>query len=220
MMHIQWPLFCWLFRPLVWLTLVSSMAATCYVLCQDQPLSFRFNTEVFVFILMHSFLISRLVGRVRSESFAYLYSQGFSRDLLWGHVWLATLASVTATWLPSVLLIQTPLRGMYQDYQLNPWFPLMASTEWPFLIWLFLVYGLALPLFHYEWIRSAMPYQGLLSGHLLAICYLITALSVEERLMLAPGNRPQWWLLGGFAVVSLIIGLFGRWAHRRMEVVS
>ncbi len=99
-MQIQWPLLLWIFRPLRLLTLISSTLAVAYVLLHDKPLEFFLDMNSVVFVISHSFLISLLLGRVRSESFAFLYSQGFSRDLLWRHAWLATLASVLATWVP------------------------------------------------------------------------------------------------------------------------
>jgi len=217
-MNIQWPLFLWIFRPLRWLTFVSAMTATGYVLFHDKPLDFRGDGYAVVFTVLHSFLISRLIGRVRSEPFAFLYSQGFSRNALWMHVWLAAVASVLATWFPCAVLILTPLRGIYQDHQLNPWFPLMAATEWPFLAWALLVYAMVLPVFQYEWIRSAMPWRGIVSGHLLAIGFFAFAILMGDR-FLRYGNDPvRVWLISGFAIDSVILLVFGRWLHERMEV--
>ena len=62
------------------------MTAAGHVLFHDKPLEFARDTYVIPFIVLHSFLISRLIGRVRSERFAFLYSQGFSREILWRHV--------------------------------------------------------------------------------------------------------------------------------------
>jgi hypothetical protein len=219
-MQIRWPLFFWIFRPLLWLTLFSSVTATGYVLLQDKPLDFRIDSYAPTFVLVHSFLISRLIGRVRSESFAFLYSQGFSRDVLWGHVWLATLASVLATWLPCSLLILTPVRALFQDAMQDSWFPLMASTEWPFLAWGLLLYAMVLSVFHHEWIRLSMPFRGLVSGHFLALSYFVFATLLSNRLWDHRTTAARYSLIGGIAIVSVILGVFGRWMHRRMEVIS
>ena len=128
--------------------------------------------------------------------------------------------TVLATWLPCAVLILTPLRGLFQDYLLNPWFPVMAPTERLFLVRALLVYALLLPVFQYEWIRSSMPYRGLVSGHMLAIAYFVFAALLAERFWRFGFDSGRWWLIGGFAVVSVILGLFGRWMHRRMEVCS
>ena len=128
--------------------------------------------------------------------------------------------SVLATWLPCAILILTPLRGMYQDLQLNPWFPLMASTEWPFLTWALLVYVMVLPVFHYEWIRSAMPYRGIVSGHMLAIGFFVFAMLLGDRLSGYGTDPMRVVLIGGFAIAAMILFVFGRWLHSRMEVHS
>ena len=219
-MHIQWPLFFWIFRPLSLLTLISSSLATAYVLLHDKPLEFFVDDYVLLFVFFHSFLISRMIGRVRSESFAFLYSQGFSRNFLWWHVWLATFASVLATWLPCALLILTPLRSQYQDWMLNPWFPLAAGTEWRFLTQSLLCYGMLLPLFHYEWIRSSMPFQGRLNGHLLVIAYFVCGLYLWEKFWWVGTDLSRTCLFIGFISVSGILGLFGRWLHKRLEVCA
>ena len=216
-MTILWPLLFWIFRPLRWLTIFSVIGVTLYLLFQDQPLDFRRDSYVITFVLVHSFLISRLIGRVRSESFADLYSQGFSRNVIWSHCWLATLASVLITWLPAAILIVSPLRGQLQNALQNPWFPLMASTEWPYLCLVGLLYALVLPVFHYEWIRSAAPFRELISGHLLAIGYFVFAATVFDRFW---QMSHRWWIPACFMTVSLILGVLGRWLHQRIEVYS
>ncbi len=217
-MQIQWPLFFWIFRPLRLLTLISSSLATAYVLLHDKPLEFFLDMNAVVFVISHSFLISLLLGQVRSESFAFLYSQGFSRDLLWRHVWLATLASVLATWVPCAVLILTPLRSHFQDWMLNPWFPLMAPTESRFLTRSLLFYGMLLPLFHYEWIRSSMPFRGRVSGHLLVIAYFVCGLFLTERLWSFSVDLARTSMFLGFIAISAILGLFGYWLHKRLEI--
>jgi hypothetical protein len=217
-MQIQWPLFFWIFRSLHWLTLVSSSLATAYVLLHENPLEFFLDDYAVLFVFAHCFLISRLIGRVRSESFAFLYSQGFTRNLLWGHLWLATLASVLATWVPCAVLILTTLRSQYQDWLQNPWFPVMASTEWRFLTGSLLFYGMLLPLFHYEWIRSATPFRGRVNGHVLAIAYVFFGLVLSQRLRHFDRDLVRNSLFFGFVMISAILGLLGRWLHQRLEV--
>lgn len=217
-MQIQWPLLLWIFRPLRLLTLISSTLAVAYVLLHDKPLEFFLDMNSVVFVISHSFLISLLLGRVRSESFAFLYSQGFSRDLLWRHVWLATLASVLATWVPCAVLILTPLRSQFQDWMQNPWFPLMASTESRFLTRSLLFYGMLLPIFHYEWIRSSMPFRGRVAGHLLVIAYFVIGLFLNERLWYFGMDLARTSMFLGFVTISVILGLFGYWLHKRLEV--
>lgn len=219
-MSIAWPLAIWLFRPLRWLTIAASFVATLYVLLQPKPLDFRRDPLAILFVLIHAFLISRLVGRVRSESFGFLYAQGFSRKTVWSHLWVATIASVGLAWLPACLLILTPLRGFFQGALQNPWFPLMAATEWSFLSWAVLLYALVLPVFHYEWMRSSTPFRGLISGHALAIAYLVIPCLLADRLFGYGASPYRSGLIAVFAAVSLVLTIFGRWIHQRMEVQS
>lgn len=219
-MHISWSLVAWIFRPLFWPTLISSIVVMGYVLFHDEPLDFRHGTYALPFVIVHSFLISRLLGRVRSESFAFLYSQGFSRRRLWLHLWLASWISVLAVWLPSALLIFTSLRSQLQDAIENPWFPMMTSFEWSFPAWTLFAYALFLPLFHYEWMRSSTPFRGLVSGHLLAIGYFVFGLLVFEPVMSLQPYPARNLVLSGFAAISTVLGLFGGWLHQRLEVHS
>ena len=219
-MRIHWHLLTWMFRPLQGMTLVCSASAAFYVLSFHSVLNFPGDSMAILFVVAHSFLISRLLGSVRSESFAFLYSRGLSRDQLLLHLWLASSLSVLATWLPCAVLVLTPLRATFQDWLETPWFPLMASTEWPFVTDSLLCYVTLLPVFHYEWIRSAAPYRDSISGHLLSFALLTSVMILGARLLPIEHFYWRWCFLAGFAAVSTILGLIGRWVHQRIEVQS
>lgn len=219
-MQIRWRLLFWIFRQLRWLTLVTAATSSLYVLFSNERLDFQRDSFAIVFVLLHSFLISRLMGRVRSEQFAFLYSQGIPRNVLWCHTWLAALSSVLATGLLCAVLIVTPLRGMFQNALQNPWFPLMAATEWPFLVWSLLVYAMVLPVVQYEWIRSATPYRDITSGHLLSLGFLTFAVLLANRFSAFDPLHLQMVFIAVFAMVPVSLGIFGQWLHRRMEVRS
>ena len=52
-------------------------------------------------IFVQCLLLVALLGRSASPAFAFTYSRGYSRDVLWGHTMLASALSVLAAWLPA-----------------------------------------------------------------------------------------------------------------------
>ena len=219
-MKVNWPLLLWLFRPLRGLTAAGAVVATAYTLFVAQPLDFLRDNYAILFVLVHSLLISRLVVRVHSPPFAFLYSQGFSRDALWGHVWMASALSVLGVCLPGAVAILFSLRSRLQDLMLNPWYPLLAPDDGRFLAWGLLTYAIVLPVFHYEWIRSAAPFRGLVAGNMLALGLITFGLLLAEPLSRVGSNPVGRWMIGGFTVSSVLLGIAGRWVHRRIEVCA
>jgi hypothetical protein len=169
-------------------------------------------------VLVHCLLLAGLLGRFGSPAFGFLYSRGYSRDALWGHIMLASALSFLTAWLPLALILWTGLRSVIHDnvFQ-SPYFPVMAPCEhWTPWAWLAL-YLLLMSAFHYVWIRSAQPTRGSSSGVFLAfalIVALVTAGNMNAYL-------DAWFtcLSAVSYIVVLVSLLFGaRALHRSLEV--
>ncbi|MBN1591128.1 MAG: hypothetical protein JW888_16560 [Pirellulales bacterium] len=222
-MSLNWRLLRWQSRDVRLITLVGLPVALIYTLCTSEPFGLNVETAgwVWLFVLIHSVLITWRLGRTRNRTFGFLYTQGYTRNALWGHTMLASAASVLAVWLPSAFVIWLGLRSSYQDMLGNCWFPLMGPTEWSYPFWWLLLYAMLLPALHYAWIRYAQPTWGLLSGALLAVGLVVAIMSIwnSVRVLELP-EVARWLILGGLATTSISL-LIGGWRlHGRLEVMS
>jgi hypothetical protein len=173
------------------------------------------------FILIHSLLIAWRLGRTQHRTFGFLYTQGYARSALWLHTMLVSAASVVVVWLPPAIAVWSGLRSQYQAGLDNRWFPLMESAERPFVLWCLLAYAVLLPVFHYAWIRGSQASREPIAGVFLAMCLVVTALSIWNAVRVP--DMPVWtqWLMAGgmvAAATSLLIG--GRRLHRSTEVMA
>ena len=168
-------------------------------------------------VLAQCLLLGVLFGRCESPSFAYVYSRGYSRDALWGHMMLASALSVLTAWLVAGLVVWTHLRSLLHDRLLHsPYFPIMAPREtWVPLVWLGL-YLLLAPACHYAWIRRAQPTKGGQGGNFVVVGLLAALLVGFDMVRYLDG----WfaWLAGAsyVAVVACLV-LGGRVLHRSLE---
>jgi hypothetical protein len=169
-------------------------------------------------VFVQCLLLAVLLGRFKSPTFAFLYSRGYSRDSLWGHMMLVSFLSIVVSWLPASLIVWTGLRSLLQDNLFQSrYFPLLAPFEiWAPFVWL----GIALllmPAFHYAWIRNAQSTRGEFGGYAISIGLLI-ALQMSFDMAFSVYGWLAW--LSGFAYVvmwaCLVIG--GRILHRSLEV--
>jgi hypothetical protein len=219
MTPIRWGLLTILWRQALPATLVGGLGLGLFSLAWPDVLTPREPWPVLI-MLTQCLLLTVLLGRFETPSFAFLYSRGYSRDALWGHMMLTSALSVLAAWLPAGLIVWTGLRSLLHDRLLHsPYFPIMAPREVLVpLVWLGL-YLLLVPAFHYAWIRRAQPTKGRQGGNF-AIVGLLAALLV--------GFDMVYYLDGWFAwlsgvlyvavVACLVIG--GRLLHRSLEVRS
>ncbi len=145
-------------------------------------------------------LLAWLLGQFRSPAFAFLYSRGYSRDVLWGHKMLASTLSIVAGWLPAALIVWTGLRSAARDHLFqSPYFPVMAPFETSVpLSWLGL-YLLLTPAFHYAWIRLAHPSKGGNGGYyasmMLLFALVMASITANSFPAISSGCRafPTWW---------------------------
>lgn len=174
------------------------------------------NAWAAVFILIHSVAITFILGRVRSRSFAFIYTRGFSRDVLWLHKMLASVVSVFVAWLPAALLIGLGGRSALQDWFRNPYLPIMAAREMS-AVWFWLFgYAILLPMFHYVWIRKAQPTRSSGSGMLLAVGLFFVALTLVPF-----SNHAPWFVMVCGLLAAVIIAtctIAGFLLHRTLEV--
>lgn len=214
-MNISWPLFLWYFRSLRLLTAVTATTATSYLLSQSMPLTFL-NDAIALFILAHASAIACLVSPSRRDISLFLFSQGFSRQTLWLHSWLAAFASVALTLLPCAILILCGLRSWIEDTRLNPWFPLMSSAEMPVLGRAVVEYLILLPALRYVTIRLASPDQDFRSGVTILVLAFIIATMTSNQFM-RPGPF-QYWYVAAAATISIGTAIVGYPLMKRTEV--
>lgn len=222
-MFFNGPLFHWQFRQVRWVTLIALVIALAYTLWEPSLL-IRGDMLGWALLLtlVHSLLITWRLGRPRSRSFGFLYTQGYSRNAIWWHTMLASAASVLLVWLPSALAIWLGLRSHFQsDLLQNYWFPLVAPCEYSYPLWVLFLYACFLPAFHYAWIRNAQPMRGHLAGVVVATYVALVVFSLW--LFMPPRLVPsvaQWLMFGGLAVTSIALEIGGWLLHRQLEVIS
>jgi hypothetical protein len=198
-------------------TLIGALGLGAYALLWPNVISIR-DIQPAALVYGHCLLLAWLLGRPESPAFAFLYSRGYSRDMLWEGTMLVCALSVLAAWLPAALIVWLGLRSLIQDRLFQrPDFPVMAPCEtWMPLIWLGL-YLLLAPVFHYAWIRRAQPTRGGRGGLFLSLGILLVLLVSSGQLSYFTG----WfaWLSAVFyiaVVICLVLG--GRVLHRSLEV--
>ena len=216
MMSIRWRLLRILWRQAMPATVIGGLGLAVFSLAWPDVLTPR-DLWPGLIVFAQCMLLARLLGRFETPSFAYLYSRGYPRDALWGHMMLASVLSLLTAWLAAGLVIWTGLRSLLHDRFQSPYFPIMAPREtWVPLIWLGL-YVLLIPACHYAWIRRSQPTKGRHSGPLVLLSLLAALLVSVDMVHYLDG----WfaWLSGSLYVVvvaCLILG--GRVLHRSLEV--
>ena len=176
----------WFIRTAAPVTLIAAPVAVFYVLLRPEPLDWP-GSPWAAFILVHCLALTWILGRFRSTEFSFIYTRGFSRNRLWAGLIAGTGISAAMVWLPAALVVWLSVRSHLQDVILqNPYFPLMAPTEWwvP-LEWLAL-YALALPVFHYARVRLAMPARDRWAGPVIAAVVTFGAVDALCRGVYSP----------------------------------
>lgn len=171
-------------------------------------------------IFVQCLLLAGLLGRFMSPSFAFIYSRGYTRDAIWGHVMLVSVLSIVIAWLSGALIVWTGLRSSVHDCRFqSPDFPILAQFENDVpLFWLGLSILLA-SAFHYAWIRRAQPTHSEFAGHFMASAIIASLVTVFCMVSYFHG----WfaWLSGvSYIVVLFCLVLGGRALHRSSEVRS
>jgi hypothetical protein len=217
MMSVRWRLLRVLWRQAMPATAIGAFGLAVFSLAWPDVLTPR-DFWPGLIVLAQCVLLAVILGRFDTSSFAYLYSRGYSRDALWGHMMLASALSLLAAWLAAGLVVWTGLRSLLHDRLLqSPYFPIMAPREtWVPLIWLAL-YVVLIPACHYAWIRHSQPTRGKQGGNLLVVSLLAALLLGFDMVRYLNG----WfaWLSGALyapLVACLILG--GRALHRSLEV--
>jgi uncharacterized membrane protein YidH (DUF202 family) len=204
------------FRQTLPVTLLALPFLCLFILFYREVLDWQ-NPWISLFILVHSIALTICLGRFRSQSFAFIYTRGYTRDELWINKMLATVLAVLVVWLLAALSLWLPVRSAVQDKLFaSPYFPLMMPREAPVpWFWLF-GYGILLPIFHYVWIRRAQPTRGSNGAVLLAIGMVVVAATLMTFKW-----HPAWflmliWIVSAIMTATALIG--GFLLHRSLEV--
>lgn len=218
MKHLKPTLLHWQLRLLLPVTAVAAPVAALWTL-HIPGLLFTPSAAPPLFILLHSVAIGHFLGRMSSPDFAYLHGRPFSRDTLWAHTMLASLLGALMAWLPAALIVWSGARSAWQDVIGNPNFPILAGREmavpWSWLA----IYGLMLPVVHYDWIRQLQPTRAADESLLLVVAFLFALLVVwgsGNIWMGKPGLFPVMAAVFTGSALALLIA--GRQLYRRVEV--
>ncbi len=220
-MRLKPTLVCWLMYVTAAPSTIALAVALAYVLIRPAPFMSRdFGTSMlpWLFVAVHSVVLVGMHARVHTSEVAFLYSRGFSRDTLWVNQVIASTLSVLIVWMVAAFCVWMGLRSWVQEQLMqNPEYPVMASTDMPFL-WRYLVgYTVALPTLHYAWVRRNQPTRGQHSGD-----YLTVAMVLATFTVLAMSPHREGWTLGVTVAGGVTIGLtllVEAWRlHRSLEV--
>jgi hypothetical protein len=198
-------------------TWVGGLGLSAYALLWPEVMTVTdFCPSLLVF--MQCLLLARFLGRYTSPAFAFTYSRGYARDVLWSHLMLASALSILVGCLPAALIVWSGLRSVVHDHFFHsPYFPIMAPYEtWVPLGW-FGLYLLLASAFHYVWIRRAQPTKGGRGGFYVSFAIVVALVTVFNMVFSLHG----WlaWLSGvSYVVVLLCLVFGGRAIHRSVEV--
>jgi hypothetical protein len=199
-------------------TALGALSLAIYLLFHQDVMEWHDQLPLFLVGLQCLFL-AWLLGRFNTSAFAFLYSRGYSRDQLWGHMMLASAISALAAWVSAALIVWTGLRSYLFNFFENPYFPVMAPLETIVpLAWLVFYFTL-IPIFHYVWIRLAQPTRGR-SGGMIAAAALLVAFAMSFEVARTPYlNEWYAWLAGLTFATTILCTLHGsRTLHRLLEV--
>ncbi len=215
------PLLRWQVRQIRGITLVGLIAALGYTFTASHVFQFGVASPAAYFIGVHCLLISWGLGRTDVRGCGFLYTQGFSRNVLWRHTMSASVLSASVVCLPSALFILSGLRSQCQAALGNPWFPLFAANERVFVAWCLLEYAVLLPVFHYMWVRESQMTRDPTSGFVVAGCVVAAGFSVWAgvRMAMMP-HWTQWLIAGGLLTAGAALLIAGRALNRTREVMS
>jgi hypothetical protein len=222
------PLLRWLWhRSMPTLTVaLAAPVALLYVLWTPGPPTGDWN-DIWPFMAAFLFIVPHGVGTMLALAWfnrpaaGFLYTRGYTRDVIWSHTLAMWGLVVLAVWLPASLAVWTPLRSLVQDRMFeNPNYPLMQPTEAMVpLVWLG-IWFLTGAACYYGAIRSYQPTREEPFGSLLYLAAIIAAFVV-----LIPRSQPlAGWLIALIVaaglVASVVLLAASRRLHRRMEVRS
>ena len=169
-----------------------------------------------VFILIHSVAITFILGRVRSRSFAFIYTRGFSRDVLWLHKMLASVVSVFVAWL------RRAFDRAGRPKPLQDWFRNPVSADHGRkgnvrrVVLAVRVCDSAADVSLCLWIRKAQPTRSPGSGMLLAVGLFFTGLTLVSF-----SNHAPWFVMLCGLLAAVMIAtctISGFLLHRTLEV--
>lgn len=214
-MKIKTALLGFFLRSLFPVNAAAMIVSVCFILLYPNYFLWN-NAWASLFILAHCITITFVLGRVHSGPFAFIYTRGFSRDVLWMHKMIASIVSALLVWLPVALIMGLGGRSALQNLFQNPYFPIMAQREMS-AVWFWLFgYALLLPLFHYVWIRKAQPAKSAGNGMLLAVGAVIAVITLISNRYHAHWFAQFCWIVGGVIILTCMIS--GFFLHRTLEV--
>jgi len=193
-------------------TLVGGVGMAMYTLVHAEALTWR-DANPALLAALQSLMLAWVFGRFGSREFAFLYTRGYRRDVLWACVMLTSVLSAAVPIALSQAIVWSGLRNFV--HQNDPMFPYVGLREtWVPLEWS-LYYVVLLPGVHYAWIRMAQPFRGQRMGILFAGAMGFGAFYADG---LAPHGWRGWLLMAAGTVVVGALLIAGRCLHRELEV--
>lgn len=216
-MLIKRSLWIWYSRrawPVTWIAL---LVVVFHVLIVRREPYRSVELEPWIFLTLHCMALNWRVNSLGGPDCAFLYTRGFTRDTLWSHRILVTLAHAFTVWGVAATLIWTGLRSAFQSsYLHNPEFPLMDGLDAGLPSGWLLGYLITLSALQYASIRRWQPTLGASSGYWLVLGLLaLPEIVVRAARSNSIGPIP---IIGGLLAVTLTLLFVARWLHRDIEV--
>ncbi len=217
-MRIHWGLLRWFFRQtwplngavMVVLLVLLVLASASW---QASAIPGMVGIAVFIVGLAHPLGLVMLLGRYRSTEFAFLYTRGFSRNALWGHIMLFTALSIVLAWFPVWVFSLTPLPQWLYSFAGVEGAPYpLPSARFFRVMSSFISYPLLIPALHYAWIRQAQPDRNSEAGFWIPLAVVWGGIGPQRLENIVPIFRIVW--LG----VGLLLLVWSYRLHRSMEV--
>lgn len=165
----------WIFAPLWPVTIFSSIVLAASCLFVSSPLTEHHVLPVLIAAAFTAFTAWR-TGRFASRGAGFLHTRGFTGHDLWLNTFLANTLAALILWLPSAVIVATPLRSAVQNALESPYYPLFYPAEYtaPFS-WLIPLVAFV-PAMHYAALRKHQPSAAPESGLAVAGAVTVAAL--------------------------------------------
>lgn len=212
----------WQLRQLFLINAAAMVIAGLYTLLRAEPMVAPGELRMLMAVIVHSAAVVWVLGRVSSRHVGFLHAQGFTRDQIGWHTFLASLLSAVLVCSTVLLLMVTGLRSFVADHVFeSPWFPFMASGEYSLPFILLLGYAIVLPLMHYAWVRFNQPFGGAASGWMMMISGLVFLIWSGSMLWMHRLETTFLLVVAVSYVPGIILLTVACWRlHRTMEVRS
>ena len=215
-MQIKRSLLFWYLRSASWVTVFALLTVVAYVLLRGEAF-YASAWKPWLFIYIHSLLLTKALGDFDTSETAYLYTRGFDRNTLWVHRLLAHVIDVLLVWGSATLIIWLGIRSAVQDHVFkNPYYPIFYWEDYfPPLLWLF-GYFVLFGICEYAAVRDFYPTVGRTNGFWILAASFYVGVTILFGVFLS--SWQNWLCLGVLSIVTISQLWGASRIHQQVEV--